>query len=70
MNNFQNILKEITEFTNAIETNYPELYRSLNENPITLPVSNNPKMDEKAMEDYLENLKQLLKNYIESQKSS
>lgn len=68
MNNLQDILKEITELTNVIETNYPELYRSLNENPITLPDTNNPKMDKKAMEEYLENLKQLLKHYMESQK--
>ena len=69
MNNAQNNLKEITELTYNIETNYPELYRTLDENPITIPSANNPHIDEEIMEGYLESLKQILKKYLETQKS-
>ena len=68
MKNSQNILQEITELTTNIETNYPELYRSLDENPITLPVSKHPYMDKTVMLDYLESLKQILKHYLEEEK--
>lgn len=64
-----NILKEVTELTYNIENNYPELYRTLDENPMTIPISNQPHIDKEIMEDYLESLKQILKNYLKSQKS-
>lgn len=69
MNNTPNNLKEITELTYNIETNYPELYRTLDENPITIPSANNLHIDEEIMEDYLESLKQILNKYLEIQKS-
>ncbi|QRM90838.1 hypothetical protein FG167_16835 [Lacinutrix sp. WUR7] len=68
MKDLHNILTEITQLTNKIETNYPELYRSLDENPLTLPVSKSPHMDKKVMVEYLESLKQLLGHYIEEEK--
>jgi hypothetical protein len=58
-----NILKEITQLTTNIETNYPELYRNLDENPITLAKSNHPDVNIQALQDYLESLKQLLKHH-------
>ncbi|WP_055443463.1 hypothetical protein [Lacinutrix himadriensis] len=68
MKDLHNILTEITQLTNKIETNYPELYRSLDENPLTLPVSESPHMDKKVMAEYLEGLKQLLGHYVEEEK--
>ncbi|WP_452229164.1 MULTISPECIES: hypothetical protein [unclassified Lacinutrix] len=68
MKDLQKVLSEITQLTNKIETNYPELYRSLDENPLTLPVSKQPHMDKKIMAEYLESLKQLLGHYIEEEK--
>ena len=65
MKSLHNILTEITQLTTNIETNYPELYRSLDENPMTLPVMSHPRMDKKVMEEYLESLKQLLEHYLE-----
>lgn len=70
MQNFitmNNILKEVTELTYNIENNYPELYRTLDENPMTIPATNNPHVDEDIMKDYLESLKQILKKYVETQ---
>lgn len=70
MKNLHSILRDITQLTNTIETNYPELYRSLDENPLTLPVNNHPHIDKKAMEAYLESLRQLLKHYLETHKNT
>jgi hypothetical protein len=64
-----NILKEVTELTYNIENNYPELYRTLDENPMTLLATNNSNVDEDMMKNYLEGLKQILKKYVEIQKS-
>jgi hypothetical protein len=66
MKNLNQILTEITEITTNIETNYPELYRSLDENPLTIPDTNSPHIDSKIMEEYLESLKQLLSHYLET----
>lgn len=68
MKDLQQVLIDITQLTGDIETNYPELYRSLDENPLTLPMSEHPHMDKKVMVDYLESLKQLLKHYVEEEK--
>ncbi len=68
MNRLRDILKEITQLTGNIETNYPELYRSLDENPLTIPATNHPHIDKKIMEEYLESLKQLLKHHLETHK--
>ncbi|NRR92099.1 hypothetical protein HSX10_11025 [Winogradskyella undariae] len=68
MKNLHRILIEITELTSNIETKYPELYRSLDENPITIPTSQHPHMDKVIMEEYLESLKIVLKNYLKEEK--
>ncbi|RPD90714.1 hypothetical protein EGM88_15300 [Aureibaculum marinum] len=68
MKTLQNILKEITELTTTLETNYPELYRSLDENPLTIPTLEHPQMDIRVMDNYLESLKNLLESYLEEEK--
>jgi hypothetical protein len=68
MKNLHNILTQITALTSNIETNYPELYRSLDENPMTLPVSKHPHIDKKVMEEYLESLTDVLNHYVEEEK--
>ena len=70
MNTIKNILKEITELTYTIEAHYPELYRTLDENPMTIPSTNHPNINKETMEDYLEGLKQILKKYVETKKSN
>ena len=69
MKDLHHILNEITELTTSIESNYPELYRSLEENPMTLPVSSHPHINKKVMQEYLESLMDLLKFYIEEHKN-
>lgn len=68
MKDLHNILQEITKVTTNIETNYPELYRSLDENPMTLPVSQHPHMDKVVLQEYLASLKELLEHYVEEEK--
>lgn len=70
MKKLHKILIEITELTLNIETNYPELYRSLDENPLTLPVIQHPHMDKEIMQEYLESLKQLLNHYLDEHKTA
>ncbi|MDF4222646.1 hypothetical protein PXC01_13675 [Maribacter sp. M208] len=69
MKQLHKILNEITTLTTDIETNYPELYRSLDENPMTLPVSQHPHMDKEVMQEYLESLKQMLHHYLDEHKT-
>ena len=66
MTDLNTILKEISEITYTIEMEYPELYKYLDEEPITLPAYEHPVMDKKLMKVYLKDLKQLLEHYIET----
>jgi hypothetical protein len=40
-----------------IETDFPELYRFLDENPITIPIDRYPQINKKVLQDYLQSLK-------------
>lgn len=68
MNNEQNLLKEISQLTKTIETNYPEIYQFLDESPVTIPSESNPSINKKILKDYLDSLKQLLKHHLETRK--
>ncbi|MGV3541235.1 MAG: cupin domain-containing protein [Rufibacter sp.] len=59
-------LEEITWLTCNIQSNYPELYQHLEENPLTLPPQPNGPID--RYEDYLESLKNLLRNHLTTHK--
>ncbi|MBJ7879654.1 hypothetical protein [Gelidibacter salicanalis] len=61
----QEILAEITQVTRAIEDNYPELQKYLDENPMTLPKGDNSdvEMDNEALKEYLNSLKELVIKY-------
>ena len=66
MKTIHDLLTEITKLTYNIETNYPELYQYLDEQPITIPSDKNPEIDKEALQEYLEGLKKTLKHYIEN----
>ncbi|MCK0189179.1 hypothetical protein [Arenibacter sp. F20364] len=70
MTDLKRVLGEITQLTTNIETNYPELYRSLDENPLTIPSKNHPNVNKKALQDYLDSLKQLLSHHIDTHKKN
>lgn len=69
MKDLHRILDEITKLTTYIETNHPALYRILDENTMTLPVSKHPHMDKMVMQEYLESLKQLLQHHLDTHKN-
>jgi hypothetical protein len=70
MKDVHDILKKITKLTTNIEANYPELYRTLDENPMTLPVFNNPHVDKKVLKEYLDSLKELLERHLKTHKKN
>ncbi|MEZ4801548.1 MAG: hypothetical protein R2797_02165 [Gelidibacter sp.] len=61
------ILTEISQISREIEEKYPELQKYLEETPETLSDEENKagKMDEKALKNYLESLKAIVKKYKE-----
>lgn len=69
MKNLHKLFREITLLTTNIETNYPELYRYLDENPMTIPVNDHPDIDVETMQDYLKSLKELLRHHLETHSS-
>jgi hypothetical protein len=69
MNQLKNLLREITDLTLEIETRYPELYRFLDENPLTLPVSSHPHIDKAVLQEYLQGLQDLLRHHLETHKA-
>lgn len=66
MKNLDTLIREITQLTGNIESNYPELYQFLDENPMTIPNEGRPEMDREALEGYLESLKRLLGDHLKS----
>ena len=59
------ILEEISRLTLKLETEYPELYAFLDEEPITIPNLEHPDISNKSLMDYLESLKGLLRLHKE-----
>ncbi len=53
MKDLRQVVTEIEKLTTNIETNYPELYRYLDENPMTIPAKKHRHIDKEAMEEYL-----------------
>lgn len=70
MNALQIMMKEITELTTMMETEYPELYQFLDENPMTIPANNHPHIDIVVLREYLEGLKGLLQHHLETHKKN
>ena len=75
MNSLQIMMKEITELTTMMETEYPELYQWLrftaqDENPMTIPATNHPHIDIAVLREYLESLKGLLRHHLETHKKN
>lgn len=63
MNSSGEILVQINSLTTQIITKYPELYRLLEEEPITIASERYPDVSEKMLKNYLENLQELIKTY-------
>lgn len=59
----EDILIQINSLCAQIKTKYPELYSFLEEEPITIASERYPDVSEKMLQNYLENLQELLKTY-------
>ncbi|WP_299667869.1 hypothetical protein [uncultured Polaribacter sp.] len=70
MKTLQKSTTQILKITNHIETNYPELYAVLDENPLTIPSEGNPAITIDLLEEYLDSLKQILNHYIKNHHSA
>jgi hypothetical protein len=66
MESIKRLLNEITLVTLEIETKYPEIYKFLDEDTLTLPFREHPKINSEVLHDYLESLKQLLSHHKET----
>jgi hypothetical protein len=52
--------QEIIALTAQIEKQFPEVYRNLNEMPITIPNMTSPEVKIKHLQDYIQSLKTLI----------
>lgn len=62
-------MQEITQLTSNIETNYPELYRYLDEDPLTINTVGEDQPDQAVFEQYLNTLKTKLNTYLTAKHS-
>ena len=65
MNDSQYTYAEITCLMNNIKTNYPELYRFLDENPMTGTSTPHSELDMDSLREYLEDLKEFFKQHLQ-----
>jgi hypothetical protein len=63
MRNNQNLVPEMIRIISNLETNYPELYQFLDEDPITIPSKPYPEVTERTLKQYVEDLRELLKQH-------
>lgn len=68
MKKLNQLMQEIIDITSQIETQYPELYKYLDETPVFLCETEQKNICTEDLEEYLETLKQQLKNHIDSHK--
>jgi hypothetical protein len=68
MKNEKELNEDILNITMKIRNQSPELSKYIMEMPVTIPNTEDPKINIKILQDYCESLKVLLKNYTENNK--
>lgn len=63
------IMEEIIKITSEIETDYPELYKYLDETPISVGNITEEDISNSDLENYLNTLKWHLSNHIKSKEN-
>ena len=66
MKTINQLMLEIIQLTTVIETQYPELYKYLNETPLSLSETATKKVHTTELQLYLETLKSQLQHHIET----
>ncbi|WP_188461660.1 hypothetical protein [Bizionia arctica] len=69
MKTVKDLLSEISTLIRDIETNYPEVYKYLDENPDTIPNMDHPEISTEDLEIYLATLKDLVLKYKKNHKN-
>lgn len=62
------LMQQIIQITTEIETNYPELYKNLEETPISICETKEKTICTADLVEYLETLKAQLQHHIETHK--
>ena len=60
------INNNILRITGVIRSEFPELIKYLNEMPVSIPIDNSPEINIEILEDYLNSLLNLVRNYKNS----
>ncbi len=69
MQSLHQLMQEIIQITTEIETSYPELYKYLEETPLTIGESNMQPISTNDLLKYLETLKEQLRHHVETHKA-
>lgn len=56
----------ILDITIKIKEQFPELSKYITEMPVTIPNMENPEINRKALEDYYNSLRIVLKDYVKN----
>jgi hypothetical protein len=56
----------ILDITMKIKEQFPELSKYITEMPVTIPNMENPEINRKALQDYYNSLRIVLKDYVEN----
>lgn len=56
----------ILDITMKIKEQFPELSKYITEMPVTIPNMENPEINRKALEDYYNSLRIVLKDYVKN----
>jgi hypothetical protein len=56
----------ILDITMKIKEKFPELSKYITEMPVTIPNIENPEINRKALQDYYNSLRIVLKDYVEN----
>ena len=56
----------ILDITMKIKEQFPELSKYITEMPVTIPNIENPEINRKALQDYYNSLRIVLKDYVEN----
>ena len=62
-------MQEVIQLTTEIETNYPELYKYLNETPLSVGEAQNKTINTHDLKDYLATLREQLLHYLETHRT-
>ena len=69
MKTLNQLMQQIISITSDIETNYPELYKNLEETPLSIGETEEKTISTNDLVEYLETLKAQLQHHIETHKN-